>query len=127
MNPRLSRRVMHSIIVLALVIPVLVMFINLELGAALLILGLIIAAGASRALGAVSARSLLNDPLFDREQLSRSERGHTIYVQVTDDHGFDLAPGVAEQKLAAARRSAGPRDMVIAVRGRVTPGSTPGP
>jgi len=41
-------------------------------------------------------------------------------VQLIDENGNDLEPEVAQRRLAAAQLQAGPRDMVIGVRRKVT-------
>ncbi len=110
------RRFMRLIIVLAIGAPLGVMLLDARLGAFLLLVGLFVAAAASRALANASVRSLMDDPLFDREQLARGERGQTVYVRLTDDAGRALAPEAAQQKLDDARRLAGPRDVIVPLR-----------
>lgn len=48
-----------------------------------------------------------------------ANQAQTIFVQLIDEDGNELAPEVAESKLAAAQLLAGPRDMVIGVRRKV--------
>lgn len=91
------------------------MFWNIEAGAALLLLGLVIANRAIR-YGAFDDSKSMSDST--RKQLNRhqSERGQTILVQIVDDFGRDLPPDTVQKLMAEAQAKASPRDTVMAVR-----------
>lgn len=114
-------KVLKIIMAGALIGPIVVLFFDPKLGAALLLLGGAIAITASRALSAASHQAALEreKQLWER----RTNSSRTIYVQLVDDKGRDLPQRIAEKRLAEAQMRAGPRDTVVGVHHRVEPES----
>lgn len=119
MSPSPLRRIAYTIATIAILLPIAIMFWNIEAGAALLLLGLVIANRAIR-YGAYDDSKSMSDAT--RKQLSRhqSERGQTIFVQVVDDFGRDLPPVTVQKLMADAQAKASPRDMVVPVRYKIS-------
>lgn len=110
-----QRKIAYSFAFISIAIPVLVMFLDLQVGVILFLAGIIIAYRAIR-FGAQS------DVENTDQQLSRhqDDRGQTIFVQIVDEFGRDLPPAVAQKLIADAQAKASPRDTVVGVRYKIT-------
>jgi len=105
-----------TLIVLSVLAPLALMFWNPQLGAIASFAGLAIAVRCMGMLRALQVEGSLHD---QRALHTAANQAQTIFVQLIDEDGNDLAPEVAESKLAAAQFLAGPRDMVIGVQRKV--------
>lgn len=114
-----QRRIAYTIAAVSVLIPIMVMIWNIELGIILFFMGLIVAYRAIR-YGAYDDLRSLNQAA--EQQLSRhqNERGRTIFVQIVDDFGRDLPPATVQKLMADAQAQAGPRDTVVAVRNQIS-------
>ena len=111
-----SKTFFLTLIVLSFLVPIVLMFWNVQYGAVALVLGLAIAWRGLRLVRMIQMQGTLQDQ--QALQVKRNQ-AQTIFVQLIDADGNDLAPEIAEAKLGAARLQAGPRDMVIGVRRKV--------
>jgi hypothetical protein len=100
----------------AVMIPILVLLWNPQLGGALFFLGLLIAARCISLVRSIQIKESLQD---EAALVTSHNRGRTIFVQLTDDYGTPLPTEVAQARLAAAQQQAGPRDTVIGVHRKV--------
>jgi hypothetical protein len=116
MQENLSKRSVAIIFVFTVVVPLIVAITyNQYLGLVLFIIGLFISVQAYR----VYNRSKMNDMISDPSNPSEGyfgNSGRTILVSLVDEHGRELPPKLAEQKLAEARAKAWPKDSVIGVK-----------
>jgi hypothetical protein len=119
MDERRQRRIQLAIVAFTLVGPLVVAVWSPEWAALALLLGLIIALRALRVMRADALNARSDDPSLQRMQHLQGERGRTVWVSLLDDNGQPLDAAAAERKLAQARAAAGPRDMVVGVRGKV--------
>ena len=113
---RTSKTFFLALIALSFLVPIALMFWNIQYGAVTMVLGLAIAWRALRLVRMIQMQGTLQDQ--QALQVKRNQ-AQTIFVQLIDENGNDLAPEIAEAKLAAAHLQAGPRDMVIGVRRKV--------
>jgi hypothetical protein len=126
-DPRRQRRMQLTVFLAVLAIPLAIGLWDRQAGVVAFLIGLFIAMRAIRVLRADAANSLLDDPSYQRLQQHQGERGRTIWVSLLDDQGQPLDAAAAERKLAQARKAAGPRDMVVGVRGKVEATDHPPP
>ena len=119
MDERRQRRMQLAIVAFTLLGPLVMAVWSPEWAAIFLLLGLIVALRALRVLRATALEDLGDDPSLQRMHHLQGERGRTVWVSLLDDNGQPLDAAAAERKLAQARATAGPRDMVVGVRGKV--------
>jgi hypothetical protein len=114
-----QRRIAYTIAAASVVIPIMVMLWNIELGIILFFMGLIVAYRAIR-YGAQDDLHSLNDAAEQKLSRHQIERGRTIFVQIVDDFGRDLPPATVQKLMADAQAQAGPRDTVVPVRHKIS-------
>jgi hypothetical protein len=119
MDDRRQRRLQLAIVSLSVLGPLVLAVWSPEWAVLFLLFGLIIAMRGIRTLRTTALNDLRNDPSLRRMNHLQGERGRTVWVSLLDDNGQPLDEAAAEQKLAQARAAAGPRDMVVGVRGKV--------
>ncbi|HEY0607093.1 MAG TPA: hypothetical protein VGD58_29510 [Herpetosiphonaceae bacterium] len=106
----------QTMIVLGLLVPLAVMVWNPQIGAIAFLAGLTISGRCVRMLRTLQVEGSMQD---QHATQAKTNQAQTIFVQLIDEDGNDLAPEIAEAKLAAAQLQAGPRDMVVGVRHKV--------
>lgn len=117
MYDQAQRRTWRIMMVVVLVVPVLVMFWNLRVGALLLLFGLFTAYRALRLINA--SLRMEQAERNSRLEQTRANQARLVYVQLVDEQGVELPPDVQQAKLAQARLLAGPRDTVVGVKRKV--------
>ena len=101
---------------IALIAPLIVMIWSLQLGALLLAIGMLLTTQLVRRL---RRRPDYGDQVMQRYDSRPDEYSNTIYVQLIDDHGNELDPVSAAERMAEAAERAGPHDVVIGVKRKV--------
>ncbi len=118
-DPQHQRRKQFAILITVLLVPLAIALWDPQVAVLAFLLGLFIAMRAIRFLRTQAVDSLLDDPAHQRLQHLQGERGRTVWVSLLDDAGQPLSETAAQQKLAQAKSAAGPRDMVVGVKGKV--------
>lgn len=111
-----GKRFFLSMIPVSLFVPVLIMLWHPQIGLVAFLIGAMIAMQCVQVVRAIHIEGALGD---QQALVRRQNQAQTIFVQLTDDAGNDLAPDLVQAKLAAAQQQAGPRDMVVGVRHKV--------
>jgi hypothetical protein len=111
-----SRIFFLTVIVVALVAPILIALRYPTVGGALFIVGALLAWRNIRLLRHTTPG---DDPAERRRRAQARDQGRTIFVQLVDDLGNELDPAICATRLAAARCAAGPKDSVVGVRRKV--------
>lgn len=102
--------------VASVLVPISIMFWNVQWGVIALLLGLFTLGRAIQTLRTMH----LEGTLADQDALyQKANRGQTIYVQLVDDAGVALPVELANAKLAAAQQQAGPRHTVLGVHRKI--------
>lgn len=120
-NERNSKRLERGIYIVFLGLPCLTMFINGELGAFLLILGMFCTAGFFTLRSRMRSRQIYQaskDPTPAFSAQPRDSVSRIIVVELFDDAGQPLDSAIAQQRIAEAYASATPRDTVMLVHER---------
>jgi flagellar hook-basal body complex protein FliE len=110
-----SKRFFMGMIAFSLIGPLVLLFWNPEVGGILLLLSFIVTSRCLRLL-----RMAADTSETEEQRQSQDNRGQTVFVQLVDDQGNDLEPTQVQARIAAAQLTAGPRDLVIGVRRKVT-------
>src|SRR5687768_16118773 len=111
----MERRILRIVTALVIVVPLIILWWSLPIGAVALFLGTLVAAQTSRQLRAFS-RVEGDDLLQQRENQSA-----LVFVSLLAPDGAPLAPEAAQARLEAARLKAGPRAEVVGVYRDVEP------
>src|SRR5512133_1191953 len=114
-----QRKIAYSFAAFSIIVSILVMFWDLEIGIFLLFLGLMATARAIR-FALHPDIVFLNDSAQQKLSRHQSERGRTILVQIVDDFGRELPPATVQKLMAEAQAKASPRDTVVGVRYKIT-------
>ncbi len=115
----MERRILRIVTVLVIVVPLIILWWSLALGAIALFLGAFVAAQTSRQLRALSCVEG-NDLRQQRENQSA-----LVFVSLLAPDGAPLDPDAAQARLEAARLKAGPRAEVVGVYRDVEPMALP--
>ena len=106
-----------TLIVVCLLAPFALLLWDRQLGFFACVIGIPIATRGLRLLRTIHLERTLQSLQVPQAKLNQAQ---TKLVQLIDENGNELEPEVAQTRLAAARLQAGPRDMVIGVRRKVT-------
>lgn len=100
---------------LSIAIPAGVMFVDVQVGVLLLLVGSYVSYQVVRS-AVRESQSPLSEAEAGKLERHSIERGRVIRVQLVDQYGRDLPPSVAQQRMDEARARSGPRDTVVGVR-----------